>query len=278
MRLQLLQRAVGRGSAFRPYTTLHFPETLAEFLNRLLQCFLGIHGLEAAEIDKREEQVSDFFANLPLHSRLRGPADFSDFLFHLGQHFVATFPVEPHAGDTRLDTLRLLQSRQVTRNPLDDGSSIPLLCSLDGFPVPQHLRGVLHDHVTKNVRMAAYQLVRQAFRYVFKRKLALFLPYAGLERYLEQNVTKLLGMTPGVAAIDGIDEFIGLLDQVGLQGLQRLLAIPGTAAVIAETGHNVQESVEAPRGFLPSGAGHDTSPANRFEVRIAQKSRPHMEQ
>ena len=47
---------------------------------------------------------------------------------------------------------------------------------------------------------------------------------------------RVLRSIPGVALLDGIEDFVGLLDQVGSEGRVSLFAVPGAAAGGAQAG------------------------------------------
>src|SRR5262245_43466642 len=52
----------------------------------------------------------------------------------------------------------------------------------------------------------------------------------------------------GIALVDGVQDFVRFLDQIGLQRGAGLFAVPGAPALAAQPGHQRQESIEAGTG------------------------------
>ena len=70
----------------------------------------------------------------------------------------------------------------------------------------------------------------------------------GDEDGLQQKVAKLLGQRSAVIAVDGVDDFVRLLDHERFQARQRLLAVPRTAVRAAECLHELHELVKGTLG------------------------------
>ena len=79
----------------------------------------------------------------------------------------------------------------------------------------------------EDVRMAAYELVAELLEHVVDGEGARFGADLAVKQHLEQHVAQLFLELGEVASIDGIERFVGLLDEVGLQRLVGLLSIPG---------------------------------------------------
>ena len=73
----------------------------------------------------------------------------------------------------------------------------------------------------------------------------------GVEDDLEQHVAELLGEVGRVAGADGVDDLVGLLDEVGGEGLVGLLGVPGAAAGRAQPVHRRDDVEEAPTLHVP---------------------------
>ncbi len=73
-------------------------------------------------------------------------------------------------------------------------------------------------------------------------------PLVGLELRqedaLEEQVADLAAQRGVVFAVDGVEDLVGLLEDERPQGLNRLLAIPRTAAGTAQAAHHVDETLE----------------------------------
>ena len=79
------------------------------------------------------------------------------------------------------------------------------------------------------MRVAAHQLGDDAARDVVDAELPLGEAQLGLEDDLQQQIAQLLAVVVDVAGGQRVDHLVGLLDEVGDQRLQRLLAVPGAA-------------------------------------------------
>ena len=90
--------------------------------------------------------------------------------------------------------------------------------------------------VTEDVRMASDELLGQGLHDVTEVEGALLLRHAGVEHDLEQEVAQFVTQVVEVAAHDGVDNLVGLLDGVGGDGREALLEshgqpVPGVRSV-----------------------------------------------
>jgi len=109
------------------------------------------------------------------------------------------------------------------------------------------------------VRVAPHELLVDRAHDVRDRELARILGDARLEDHLEEQVAELLAELAGVALLDGGDDLVGLLDDVGLERLGGLLAVPGAAAGGAQASHELDEGREpVVAGGLVAG-DHDSA-------------------
>ena len=58
---------------------------------------------------------------------------------------------------------------------------------------------------------------------------------------LEQEIAELFAVLLGVAGVDGLEHLVRFFDQVGLQRLQRLLAIPRAAVGCQQSLHDLDQ-------------------------------------
>ena len=109
-------------------------------------------------------------------------------------------------------------------------SALGFLFRLD--PVPDLLDVRRRDVavlVGEHMRMAADHLPRDRFDDVAERKCVLLLRHAGVIHHLQQEIAEFLAEIVEIAARDGIDHLIGLLDGVGRDRRKILLEVPGAA-------------------------------------------------
>ena len=128
------------------------------------------------------------------------------------------------------------------RMSLSSSPSSPLaLLLLLGFqrlPVAQHLARRVGLHIAEHVGMPVHQLVRQPVEHVVDGEALLFRRHLGVEEHLQQQVAKLAGQLVPVARVDGLQHFVGFFQRVGLDGVEGLLAVPGTSAGAAQPRHD----------------------------------------
>ena len=138
------------------------------------------------------------------------------------------------------------------------------LVALDPLPLPERILGVGHRLVAEDVRMAPGHLLDEAIEHVRHGELAGLGRHLAVEHDLEEQVAQLLGEVPRVVLVDGLQDLVGLLDQVGLEGGAGLLAVPWAASLAAQPGHERQERIESDTG----GISHERS---RGRERIIHK-------
>src|ERR1700722_151932 len=84
--------------------------------------------------------------------------------------------------------------------------------------------------------MPADHLVMDAYNDVANIERARFSRQAGMKQDLHQEIAEFLPQVLRTSLFDGIEDFVGFLDQIGSECRVGLLAVPGTAARGAEAG------------------------------------------
>ena len=84
-----------------------------------------------------------------------------------------------------------------------------------------------------------------ALRYRIEVEVAGFTRHLGVVDDLKQQVAQLVLQGGHVALLDRIRDLVGLLDRMGRYRVERLLQIPGAAAIgIAKPGHDLKETID----------------------------------
>ena len=99
--------------------------------------------------------------------------------------------------------------------------------------------------------MAIDQLVGQPIEHVVDGEALLLGRHLGIEEHLQQQVAELAGQLVPIARVDGFDHLVGFFQGVGLDGVEGLLAVPGTSARAAQPRHDRYGALES---F--AGGGH----------------------
>ena len=109
---------------------------------------------------------------------------------------------------------------RVRRGPL------ALLPALQHVPVGQDLLGGIR-HVPKDMGMAVHQLPGHAVHHICHGEAAPLRLDLGMEGHLHQHVAQLLAHAAGVVVVDGVQNLIGLLQEVPADGAVGLLRSQG---------------------------------------------------
>ena len=102
----------------------------------------------------------------------------------------------------------------------------------------------------EDMGMAADELAVEAVGYVFDGEVSGFGGHLRVEKHLQQKVAELVFERGPVAALDGVEDLVGLLKRVFADRVEALLAVPGAAAGRAETLHDGHGLSETSRGVL----------------------------
>ena len=83
--------------------------------------------------------------------------------------------------------------------------------------------------VGEDMRVPADHLARDRLDHVAEGERVLLLRHAGVEHHLQQEIAEFVAEIVEIAARDGVDDLIGLLDRVGRDRRKVLLEVPGAA-------------------------------------------------
>src|ERR1700721_569768 len=119
-----------------------------------------------------------------------------------------------------------------------DGGGGLFLNSFDLLPVAQDRIGVGSLHACKDMGMAANELCVEIGRYIVDSEVACFGGHLRVEEHLQQEIAELILQIGPRAALNGVEDLVGLLQGVAFDGVEGLFAIPGTALWRAKTTHN----------------------------------------
>ncbi len=99
--------------------------------------------------------------------------------------------------------------------------------------------------------MAGDHLASMLIEELIDGEAGLFAPDLGAEKKEEDEVPQLFAERLRVVALDGVDDLVGLFDEIRSHGAQTLLAIPWTAVGTAEPADEAEQFGE---GRLLAGA------------------------
>ena len=111
--------------------------------------------------------------------------------------------------------------------------------------------------VAEHVRVATDELVVEVAADIGKGELARVLGDLRVEQHLHEHVAELLAQVRGIAGLDGVDDLVGLLDHVLLDGGVGLLLVPGAAVGLAQAPDGARGLLE--RALAARGVGAQQS-------------------
>jgi hypothetical protein len=109
-----------------------------------------------------------------------------------------------------------------------------------GVPVFQHLRSGLGVRVAEHMRVARDEFLSEVLHHLLNIERARFAGDLTVHQHLQQQVAEFLAQFGGVGAVDGFQRLVGFLQQVGLEALVGLLAIPWAAVGGAQRGDHAR--------------------------------------
>src|SRR5438477_12302093 len=96
--------------------------------------------------------------------------------------------------------------------------------------------------------MSADQLAVDGFERIGNIETAFFGGHLCEENGLEQKMAEFLGQPIPIAGIDGVEDFVGFLQEIGLDCVEIRFAVPRAAAGGAEARHDLEEPRKAGSG------------------------------
>ncbi len=222
----------GHVRALLRHPILELLEARAETADGAAQRLLRTDPDPGGEPAEREQQIAHLLLDVFGVAGGDGLVELAELLRHLGAHAGEVGPIEANLGRLLADPLGAQERRQVGGHSVERAPDLALALMLGGFelgPVLERLVRVLDPHIAEHVGVAADHLLADSLDHVVDAEAALARPELGLKQDLKQQVPELLAVLGRVIAVNGLQDLVGLLDQVGLEGLEGLLVVPGTA-------------------------------------------------
>ena len=92
--------------------------------------------------------------------------------------------------------------------------------------------------------MTAHELLIYSVECVVDAEKILLGSHLRKENSLQQQVAELARKLSLIACVDRVHDLVGLFKEIGLDGLEGLLAVPWAAAGSPETGHEVHQQLK----------------------------------
>src|SRR3954469_11412438 len=253
--VHLLERALARSPSLVAKSILDVVEARLESPHGSAERLLGVDLHEAPEVREREEEIAELVLDLVLPAAPHRLRKLRELLAHLGEDSLDVRPIESDRRGLLGDALCPDESRKSDRHSADGAPRRLALrlafVGLDPLPVLHHLARPRDVHVAEDVRVPAGQLLGDAVAHGSEVELPFLAGDAGLEDDLEQQIAELLAMVGGVPRLDGLDDLVRLLEKIGRERPEGLLAVPRASSRIAELVHDVEEPPDGGlRGLL----------------------------
>ena len=107
----------------------------------------------------------------------------------------------------------------------------------EGLPFAQDLLRGLQRCVAEDVRVAAHQFVVQRLKDVLDGEAARLCRELRVKQDLQEDIAELLAQRVDVVSVNGLQHFVGLLEETVPKGTMVLLAVPRTALRAAQSRH-----------------------------------------
>jgi tetratricopeptide (TPR) repeat protein len=254
-------------------------KTSVETTHRLSQRILGRRLEPACEIGEREQQVSKFGLHFGAIAPGNGRVELRELLADFCSHPSEVGPIETLARSLLPHALSPQKCRRILGDPVDGRRS--RLAARDPFlalelgPPPLDVRHGLSLVLAEDVRMAPGELVCDGGGDVGHGEGPAFLGDARLKDDLKEEVAELDPQLGEIPRVEGVHDFVGLLDQIGTQRLEILFPVPGASIRGAQPPHDVQKPDEGIPGpamigivFSHGGARYTLGP-HRMRSRFA---------
>ncbi len=263
-RFQLVGREFFKRARRGPF---HFAEALAEAQIAVAQRHLRVHAQMAAQVDHGKQQVAELRFDCRLARRIAGCGfglQLRRLFREFGHQLAPARPVE--AGFLRLgaELGGLSQRGQRAQHAVEPRGRLlfapkarPAACNAFSAALisSQLRRTAAAEPSTSASTSALFPAAREAsspktcgwrrtslrFRcveHIGDGEVALVGGHLGIEEHLQQQIAELLGQVREVAALDGVEDLVGLFQRVFADGVEGLLAVPGAAAGSAQPGHD----------------------------------------
>ena len=170
----------------------------------------------------------------PFADAFRGRvAHLVEFFGHLIRGLAGVFPIEAHARRALAELEGPHQGRQGPRHAVEmTGCRAALRAALGGLdflPGNALFSGRHGAACTEHMRVAAQQLVANRAGHRLEVEVLRLAGDLGVKNHLKQQIAQFILEVSQVAALDGVGDFVRLLDGVGRDARKGLLPVPGTA-------------------------------------------------
>jgi len=251
------------GSAFGVERRFERVEALRELVVGLAQRGFRFDAELPGQIGQREEHIAQLFGGALRVFRHRR-AELARFFVDLVDDVAGGRPVEADGRRTRADLVRALQRGHGARNAGEQPAFFAgrgLFVGFQLFPLfeygfrfpqpgpPSRATRERRARRREHVRMPPDELLTDRLDRVGDVELARLGGDLPLEHALKQHVAQLLDELIGVAAVDRVQRFVGLLEQKGPQRLARLLPIPWAPGRRPQNGHQPHEPCKGGAGL-----------------------------
>src|SRR5260221_10262951 len=119
------------------------------------------------------------------------------------------------------------------------------LVDFDFVPGALHVVGSLGVAFRKNVRMPADQLLRDSIQRIVDAKLVFLCRHLRNENSLQHEVAEFVGEPRPIAIVDGLQHLISFFEEIRLDGVKALLAIPRAAIGRTQPRHDTDQALES---------------------------------
>ena len=191
-----------------------------------------------------------------------GAFQFGEFFTDFGEDAMFVGPVEANLGSLFLELGGTEDGGQAFAGAVEIRFFlVAFFTAFDGVPLLKY--GIRRSCVAlrKDVRVTAHEFVGDSACDIVERVASGFLGEFAVKDHLQEQVAEFLHEVFVVLALDGVDRFVGLFDQIRNDRLVSLFRIPRAATGRAQAVHDGTEAVNLPvilRAVDHFGIGHES--------------------
>ncbi len=141
-------------------------------------------------------------------------------------------------------SLGAMERGQVFRKAVQGRLPEGFLLLLQRFPPGVQFPDRAFARAAENMRMPANEFLVEAFHHVLEVERASLAGQLGVKRDLEKDIAQFLLERRHVPGVDGLQDLVGFLQQVGFEASVSLAPVPGTSPGGPKAGHQAFEAFE----------------------------------
>jgi YVTN family beta-propeller protein len=215
------------------------------------QCLLGVDLQKTSQVHDCEEEIAEFMLYVLLVAGVPCGGEFARLFFNLCENSADLWPFEAYFRGFGADLVGLHQSGKSTRYSIEKRlfRGCWLLLLLDFVPALLYVFGGFGCAAGEDMRMTTDQFLVDGVKRIANVEQLRLGGHRGEEDRLQQQIAELFREGWPVTLVDCVQHLVSFFQQIGLDGVEGLLAVPWATARRPQPGHHVYQFGELFSGF-----------------------------